>query len=76
MIPAATTRDEVRTDAGVAAFGGQRRGYAGNSDAERDHAYGKRDLRRRAHYSLIIFFRPSDSMMPAMRASSSLRNLA
>ena len=40
--------------AGVTATLPSEGGYAGNKHAERDHAYGKRDLRRRAHYSLII----------------------
>src|SRR5688572_1833441 len=68
-------RDEVRADAGVAAFRGQGRGHHRDPDAESHDAERKRDLGAGALH-LAYFFRPSDSMMPAMRCSSCLRNLA
>ena len=48
-------RDEVRPDAGVAAFGGQGRGHRGDADAEREHAQRERDLgRRTAHHAHLL----------------------
>src|SRR5688572_11647434 len=61
-------RNEVRADAGVAALGGQRRRDRGDADPQRYDAERERNLG--------YFLRPSDSMMPAMRCSSSFRNLA